>query len=102
MNYAIAAAIAVVLLGLALGTPGNNQEYERAALFRFGRLGTTKGPGLLMADSSVDRVVKNEMSGAAFHAIARSSRRHDVSAYSRLSDKHGCLRQTSCKRRLGR
>ena len=50
MNYAIVATIAVVLLVLALKTLGINQEYERAVFFRLGRLGTTKGAGLVLAD----------------------------------------------------
>ncbi|MFC6746214.1 hypothetical protein ACFQFG_16915 [Methylobacterium persicinum] len=44
MEYAIIATLVVVVLGLALKTLGINQEYERAVLFRLGRLGTTKGP----------------------------------------------------------
>ncbi len=43
MDYAITAAVGVVVLGVTLKTLGINQEYERAVLFRLGRLGTTKG-----------------------------------------------------------
>ncbi|WP_412759955.1 hypothetical protein [Methylobacterium litchii] len=45
MGYAVIATTIVVVLVLALKTLGINQEYERAVLFRLGRLGTTKGPG---------------------------------------------------------
>ncbi|MFC6738874.1 slipin family protein [Methylobacterium tardum] len=58
MDYAIVAAIAAVVMGLALKTLGINQEYERAVLFRLGRLGTTKGPGWYWLIPFVDRVVK--------------------------------------------
>ncbi|GJE62116.1 slipin family protein [Methylobacterium trifolii] len=58
MDYAIVAASAVFLLGLALKTLGINQEYERAVLFRLGRLGTTKGPGWYWLIPFIDRVVK--------------------------------------------
>ncbi|TXN06629.1 slipin family protein [Methylobacterium sp. WL103] len=58
MDYAIIAAIAVVLLTLVLKTLGINQEYERAVLFRLGRLGTTKGPGWYWLIPFIDRVVK--------------------------------------------
>jgi regulator of protease activity HflC (stomatin/prohibitin superfamily) len=58
MNYAIVAAVVVVLLAFALKTFGINQEYERAVLFRLGRLGTTKGPGWYWLIPFIDRVVK--------------------------------------------
>ena len=58
MDYAIVAAIAVILAALALKTLGINQEYERAVLFRLGRLGTTKGPGWYWLIPFIDRVVK--------------------------------------------
>lgn len=58
MDYAITAAVGVVVLGVTLKTLGINQEYERAVLFRLGRLGTTKGPGWYWLIPFVDRVVK--------------------------------------------
>jgi regulator of protease activity HflC (stomatin/prohibitin superfamily) len=58
MDYAVIAVTAAVLLGLALKTFGINQEYERAVLFRLGRLGTTKGPGWYWLIPFIDRVVK--------------------------------------------
>ena len=48
----------VILLGLASKTFGVNQEYQRAVLFRLGRLGTTKGPGWYWLIPFIDRVVK--------------------------------------------
>lgn len=58
MTYAIVAATIVIVFSLALKTLGINQEYERAVLFRLGRLGTTKGPGWYWLIPFIDRVVK--------------------------------------------
>ena len=58
MHYAIGGALAVLLVTLVLKTLGINQEYERAVLFRLGRLGTTKGPGWYWLIPFLDRVVK--------------------------------------------
>ena len=52
----------IVAVAIALTTAarsfGVNQEYERAVLFRLGRLGTTKGPGWYWLIPFIDRVVK--------------------------------------------
>ena len=48
----------IVFLVLASQTFGVNQEYQRAVLFRLGRLGATKGPGWYWLIPIVDRVVK--------------------------------------------
>ncbi|NIJ08297.1 regulator of protease activity HflC (stomatin/prohibitin superfamily) [Sphingomonas vulcanisoli] len=40
---------------------GMNQEYERAVLFRLGRLGESKGPGWFWLIPFVDRVVKVDL-----------------------------------------
>ena len=48
----------VIFLGVASQTFGVNQEYQRAVLFRLGRLGTTKGPGWYWLIPFIDRVVK--------------------------------------------
>lgn len=48
----------IVLLVVASRTFGINQEYQRAVLFRLGRLGTTKGPGWYWLIPFIDRVVK--------------------------------------------
>ena len=62
MPYAIfLGLVLLVVLGLALKTFGINQEYERAVLFRLGRLGTTKGPGWYWLIPFVDRVVKVDL-----------------------------------------
>ena len=49
---------ASLVLTTAARSFGINQEYERAVLFRLGRLGTTKGPGWYWLLPFVDRVVK--------------------------------------------
>jgi regulator of protease activity HflC (stomatin/prohibitin superfamily) len=53
--------VAVVGLVIAARSFGVNQEYERGVLFRLGRLGTTKGPGLYWLIPLVDRVVKVDL-----------------------------------------
>ena len=58
MGYAAIATTIVVVLVLTVKTLGINQEYERAVLFRLGRLGTTKGPGWYWLVPFLDRVVK--------------------------------------------
>src|SRR6478735_9268377 len=50
--------VAVVALAAALKSFGINQEYQRAVLFRLGRLGPTKGPGWYGLIPFVDRVVR--------------------------------------------
>lgn len=50
--------VAVVALAAALKSFGINQEYQRAVLFRLGRLGQTKGPGWYWLIPFVDRVVR--------------------------------------------
>ncbi len=59
MQYAIAPLVLLVaIIVVALKTFGINQEYERAVLFRLGRLGVTKGPGWYWLIPFIDRVVK--------------------------------------------
>ena len=48
----------IIFLVVASQTFGVNQEYQRAVLFRLGRLGTTKGPGWYWLIPFIDRVVK--------------------------------------------
>ena len=55
------AALAVVLVLVALQACGINKEYQRAVLFRLGRLGKTKGPGWYWLIPFVDRIVKVDM-----------------------------------------
>ena len=52
---------AAIMLTTAIRSFGINQEYERAVLFRLGRLGATKGPGWYWLLPFVDRVVKVDM-----------------------------------------
>lgn len=55
----VIAAVAFLFVGLQ--TFGINQEYERAVLFRLGRLGTTKGPGWYWLVPFIDRVRKVDL-----------------------------------------
>ncbi len=48
----------LILLTIASQTFGVNQEYQRAVLFRLGRLGATKGPGWYWLIPFIDRVVR--------------------------------------------
>jgi regulator of protease activity HflC (stomatin/prohibitin superfamily) len=52
------AAVALAAVVAALRSFGINQEYQRAVLFRLGRLGQTKGPGWYWLIPFVDRVVR--------------------------------------------
>jgi regulator of protease activity HflC (stomatin/prohibitin superfamily) len=51
----------VLILILLLRSFRINQEYQRVVLFRLGRLGTTKGPGIFWLIPLVDRVVKVDL-----------------------------------------
>ena len=53
--------VGVLALVTALKSFGMNQEYERAVLFRLGRLGEAKGPGWFWLIPFVDRVVKVDL-----------------------------------------
>jgi regulator of protease activity HflC (stomatin/prohibitin superfamily) len=57
LGYALI-PVALLLLVAALRSFGINQEYQRAVLFRLGRLGKTKGPGWYWLVPFVDRVVR--------------------------------------------
>ena len=61
--FYLAVPVVVLLLFLyfAAQTFGVNQEYQRAVLFRLGRLGTTKGPGWYWLIPFVDRVIKVDL-----------------------------------------
>jgi regulator of protease activity HflC (stomatin/prohibitin superfamily) len=50
--------VGLLLLVAALRSFGINQEYQRAVLFRLGRLGKMKGPGWYWLIPFVDRVVR--------------------------------------------
>ena len=54
-------AVAVLFLLVLLSNFGINREYQRAVLFRLGRLGVMKGPGWYWLIPFVDRVVKVDM-----------------------------------------
>jgi regulator of protease activity HflC (stomatin/prohibitin superfamily) len=51
----------VIAVILAAHSFGMNREYERAVLFRLGRLGATKGPGWYWLIPFIDRVVKVDL-----------------------------------------
>ena len=55
--FVLVVPIAIFLV-VASRTFGVNQEYQRAVLFRLGRLGATKGPGWYWLIPFIDRVVK--------------------------------------------
>jgi len=57
-SLAIIIPLLIVALVFMLKSFGINQEYQRGVLFRLGRLGTTKGPGLYSLIPFVDRVVR--------------------------------------------
>src|SRR3954464_13653229 len=52
------AVVLVLLLVTTLKSFGINREYQRAVLFRLGRLGDMKGPGWYWLIPYVDRVVR--------------------------------------------
>jgi regulator of protease activity HflC (stomatin/prohibitin superfamily) len=54
-------AVVVVFLITTFKSFGINREYERAVLFRLGRLGAMKGPGWYWLVPFVDRVVKVDL-----------------------------------------
>jgi regulator of protease activity HflC (stomatin/prohibitin superfamily) len=56
--FAILIVVFVLLLVTSLKSFGINQEYQRAVLFRLGRLGKSKGPGLYWLIPFIDRVVR--------------------------------------------
>jgi regulator of protease activity HflC (stomatin/prohibitin superfamily) len=58
ISSAILFVVLVLLLVSALKSFGINQEYQRGVLFRLGRLGTMKGPGLYWLIPFVDRIVR--------------------------------------------
>ena len=58
---AIPVLLLLVFLVFAVKTFGINQEYQRAVLFRLGRLGSTKGPGWYWLIPFIDRVVKVDL-----------------------------------------
>ena len=56
-----AVVILVLLVLTLLKGVGINQEYQRAVVYRLGRLAPTKGPGLYWLIPWVDRVVKTDL-----------------------------------------
>ncbi len=60
-TLAILIPLLILLLVLTLQSFGINREYERAVLFRLGRLGQTKGPGWFWLIPFVDRIRRVDM-----------------------------------------
>ena len=60
-SLAVLVPILLLLLVAALKSFGINQEYQRAVLFRLGRLGAMKGPGWYWLIPFVDRVVRVDL-----------------------------------------
>ena len=56
--FGILIALVVLFLVTMLKSFGINQEYQRGVLFRLGRLGKMKGPGIYLLIPFVDRVVR--------------------------------------------
>jgi regulator of protease activity HflC (stomatin/prohibitin superfamily) len=54
----VVAILVLLVLVTALKSFGINREYQRAVLFRLGRLGEMKGPGWYWLIPFVDRVVR--------------------------------------------
>jgi len=62
LGFTIPLLVAIIfLLVTVLRTFGINREYQRAVLFRLGRLGQTKGPGWYWLIPFVDRVAKVDL-----------------------------------------
>jgi regulator of protease activity HflC (stomatin/prohibitin superfamily) len=62
LGFIVPVLVAIVLLLVTvLRTYGINREYQRAVLFRLGRLGQTKGPGWYWLIPFVDRVAKVDL-----------------------------------------
>ncbi|HEX4736378.1 MAG TPA: slipin family protein [Allosphingosinicella sp.] len=59
--FGLLGLLIIPLLVLVSRSFGVNNEYERAVLFRLGRLGATKGPGWYWLIPLVDRVVKVDL-----------------------------------------
>ncbi|MEA2191766.1 MAG: hypothetical protein QOI73_1887 [Solirubrobacteraceae bacterium] len=57
----VAAAVAVLMLALAFASVRVVREYERAVVFRLGRLLPVKGPGLVVLVPLVDRMVRVDL-----------------------------------------
>jgi len=60
-GIAILVFLLVIVLPTIFKSFGVNQEYERAVLFRLGRLGEAKGPGWYWLVPWIDRVVKVDL-----------------------------------------
>ena len=61
MIEALLVVIVVILaigLGLAAASVRILREYERAVVFRLGRMIDTKGPGLVLLVPAIDRMVR--------------------------------------------
>ena len=57
----VAVAVAILIVLTILKGVGVNQEYQRAVIYRLGRLAPTKGPGLYWLIPWIDRAVKVDL-----------------------------------------
>ena len=62
----VVAFLLIVILPTIFKSFGINQEYERAVLFRLGRLGENKGPGWYWLIPWIDRVVRVDLRTVTF------------------------------------
>ncbi len=62
----VLAILLIVVLPTIFKSFGINQEYERAVLFRLGRLGENKGPGWYWLIPWIDRVVRVDLRTVTF------------------------------------
>jgi regulator of protease activity HflC (stomatin/prohibitin superfamily) len=93
-------AIAVVLLVLAGASVRVLREYERAVVFRLGRLIATKGPGLVLLTPAIDRMVRVSLRTVALNVppqdvITRDNvpARVDAVVYFRVVDPNAAVVQ---------
>ena len=59
--FGFGAVLTVLVVGLSLQSFGINQEYQRAVLFRLGRLKITKGPGWFWLIPLIERITKVDL-----------------------------------------
>ena len=71
-------ALAIFALPTIFKSFGINQEYERAVLFRLGRLGEAKGPGWYWLIPWVDRVAHRRLGRLNDSALPILDRGHDL------------------------
>ena len=61
--------VLAVILGLAAASIRVLREYERAVVFRLGRVIATKGPGLVLLVPAIDRMVRISLRTVTLSAL---------------------------------